>query len=370
MKASTYMKLALARPRAAGLAAAAVAACGAALAVTPAQAGYSFETINDPADQPFMGATFTNLLGINNSDLIAGFYGSGQAGDPNKGFLLTLPNTFTPENFPGSAQTQLTGLNDMGTSVGYLYLTNNGVPVDNQFGFYVKGGTFVEVNNPNTPTSTPPGILIENQLLGVTNNDLAVGFYNTVGIDASGDHAVSHGYTYDIATKTFSANIDDPNASLTNGGTVAAAINNFDEIAGFFTDSSGVIHGFIDNGGVFTTVDPLGATETELLGVNDKGIADGFTIIGGVMHGILYNSVTKAFTTLDPSGSHGTTLNGINNAGDVVGFFVDAAGNTDGLLGTPVPEPATWVMMLTAFGGLGLLGLRGARKREIASAAS
>jgi hypothetical protein len=369
MKAAISTILAFARSSAGGIAVAGLAACGAALTPTGAHAaGYNFVTHNDPIDQPFMGATFTNLLGINNSDLIAGFYGSGQAGDPNKGFFLTLPNTFMPENFPGSAQTQMTGLNDMGTSVGYLYLTNNGVPVDNQFGFYMKGVTFVEVNNPNTPTSTPPGILIENQLLGVTNNDLAVGFYNTVGVDASGDHAVSHGYTYDIATKTFSANIDDPNASKTNGGTIAAAINNSDEIAGFFTDSSGVQHGFIDNGGVFSTVDPAGATQTQLLGLNDKGIADGFAVIGGVQHGILFNSLTDTFTMLDPTGSTATTLNGINNAGDVVGFFVDGA-NTDGTLGTPVPELSTWVMILAGFAGLGWLGLGRYRWPGVARAA-
>jgi hypothetical protein len=363
MKTSVFTKLALTRSRAAGIAAVALAACGAALAATPAQAGYNFETKNDPADQPFMGATFTNLLGINNSDLIAGFYGSGAAGDPNTGFLLSLPNTFTPENVPPpSMQTQMTGLNDKGTFVGYNYLTNLGVPSDNQFGFYLKGTVFFPVNNPNTPTSPPSGILIENQLLGVTNNDLAVGFYNSVGHDATGFHAVSHGYTYDIATNTYSANIDDPNASTTNGGTVAAAINNSDEIAGFFTDSSGVIHGFIDNGGSFSTVDPLGATETQLLGLNDKGIADGFAVIGGVQHGILFDSLTDTFTILDPPGSMGTTLNGINDAGDVVGFFVDALKNTDGTLGTPIPETSTWVMILAGFAGLGCLGLRRSRR--------
>jgi hypothetical protein len=369
MKTTVFAKLPLARPRAAGIAAVALAACGAALASTEAQAQYSFVTKNDPAS-----TTFTNLLGINNSDLIAGFYGSGAAGDPNKGFLLTLPSAFAPENFPGSAQTQMTGLNDTGTFVGYNYLTNGGVAVDNQFGFYLKGGVFHPVNNPKTPTSPPSGILIENQLLGVTNADLAVGFYNSVGMDAKGNpHPVSHGYTYDIATKVFSADINDPNAGIpTNpnlqpGGTVAAAINNSDEIAGFFTDAAGVIHGFIDNGGVFTTVDPKGATETQLLGLNDKGFADGFTVVGGVMHGILYNTLTNTFTMLDPKGTQGTTLNGINNAGDVVGFFFDGT-NTDGLIGAPVPEPATWVMILTAFAGLGWLGF--GRTRRVARAAS
>src|SRR5579863_10527422 len=95
---------------------------------------YSFETINDPADPAFQGATFTNVLGINNFGEIAGFYGSGQAGDPNKGYLLRH-DQFIPENFPGSAQTQLTGLNDEGVETGYFYPTNNGVPFDNQFGF-------------------------------------------------------------------------------------------------------------------------------------------------------------------------------------------------------------------------------------------
>ena len=378
MKTSVFARLALAPSRAAGIAAAALAACGAALAPTGAQAGYGFEIINDPADKPFppppaMGKTFTNLLGINNNHMIAGFYGSGAAGDPNTGFLLTLPHTFMPENFPApSKQTQMTGLNDNGTFVGYNYFTNGGVPVDNQFGFYLKGGVFHPVNNPATPTSPPPGILIENQLLGVTNSDLAVGFYNSVGHDATGFHPVSHGYTFDIAHGTFSANIDDPAASTTNGGTVAAAINNSDEIAGFFTDSSGVIHGFIHNGASFMTVDPPGSVETELLGLNDKGLAVGFYCVSagcpaGSMHGLLFNSLTDTFTNV--FGRATTTLNGINDQNQIVGFFVDAAGNTDGLLANPIPELSTWVMILTGFAGLAGLGLRRTRRPEVARAA-
>jgi hypothetical protein len=376
MKATISTILAFARSSAGGIAVAALAACGAALTSTGAHAaGYIFETINDPAQPPFMSTTFTNLMGINSSgDLIAGFYGSGQAGDPNTGFLLTLPSkTFTPDNatFPGLlppfhvAQTQITALNDNGIRTGYTYPTNNGVLVDFQFGFYEKGGVFTMVNNSKTPDCSIPkacdkGVITENQLIGVNNEDIAVGFYND-------SHGNSHGYTFDIKTNTFSADINDPNAV----STVTAAINNSEEIAGFYTDSTtGVIHGFIDNGGSFTTVDPLGATETEVLGLNDKGIADGFAVIGGVQHGILYNSLTKMFTILDPPGSTSTTLNGLNDAGDVVGFFMDAAGNTDGALGTPVPEPPAWLMILAGFAGLGCLGLRRSRRPGVARAAS
>src|SRR5258708_16171241 len=54
---------------------------------------YNFETINYPGD------TFTQLLGINNSDIIAGYHGA----TVNQGFTLVLSGRiFTAENFPGS----------------------------------------------------------------------------------------------------------------------------------------------------------------------------------------------------------------------------------------------------------------------------
>jgi hypothetical protein len=204
MKSSNFLKFAIARPR--GTVAAALAACGAALAPIGAQAaGYSFQTINDPADFPpppgAGGLTFTNLMGItSNGDTIPGFYGSGQAGDPNTGFVLTLPSKFTPSNaiFPGlappfnAAQTQMTAINGNGTTfTGYTYPTNNGVPVDFQFGFYEQGGVFTMVNNPKTPDCgamgvCDSGVITENQLIGVNNANLAVGFYNDIHGDSHG----------------------------------------------------------------------------------------------------------------------------------------------------------------------------------------
>ena len=37
----------------------------------------------------------------------------------------------------------------------------------------------------------------------------------------------------------------------------------------------------------------------------------------------------------DPHGIGTTTINGVNNAGDRVGFYVDSAGNTDGMIALP-----------------------------------
>jgi hypothetical protein len=286
---------------------------------------FTFKTFNNPADPPFNGVTFNNLMGINNFGLIAGFYGSGQAGDPNQGFLLNRPHQYTAVDFPHVAQTQVTGLNDFGTLVGYLYRTNNGTAVDNQFGFYERDGVFVEVNNPHTPKNPPSGTLIENQLMGVNDFNMAVGFYN----DASGN---SHGYTYNINKGTFSADINDPNAV----GTVTAAINNLGGLVGFYKDAAGVTHGFVDNHGHFATVNAPGADGTQLLGVNDFGVAVGLETVGTALHGIIYNEFTHKITVLDdPKGIGTTTFNGINDLGQIVGFYVDSKGNTDGLLAQP-----------------------------------
>jgi hypothetical protein len=175
--------------------------------------------------------------------------------------------------------------------------------------------------------------------MGVNDFNVAVGFYN----DASGN---SHGYTYNINTAKFSADINEPNAV----STVSAAINNFGGIAGFYTDSGGAIHGFLDNHGHFSTVDAPGASETELLGFNDFGIAVGLDMVNGAMHGIVFNSHTGRFTTLDdPHGIGTTTLNGINDFGQIVGFYVDKHGSADGLLATPtllgIPEAGHGHMM-------------------------
>lgn len=51
-------------------------------------AGYHFSTLNNAGDP-----TFNQLLGINNLDKIAGYFGSGAKGHPNMGYRIKPPTS-------------------------------------------------------------------------------------------------------------------------------------------------------------------------------------------------------------------------------------------------------------------------------------
>jgi hypothetical protein len=77
------------------------------------------------------------------------------------------------------------------------------------------------------------------QILGINDKGLAVGYY--------GDSTLSqHGFLYDINTGKYTF-LDDPSEAFHNGVEVTqiTGINNNNEIAGFYSDANGVLHGFV-----------------------------------------------------------------------------------------------------------------------------
>jgi hypothetical protein len=277
----------------------------------PAAADYSFGTLNDPGD-----ATFNELLSINDHGHIGGYFGSGAAGHPNTGYILRPPYgraKYQRIMFPGSAQTQLTGLNNTGVQVGFWSASGGTHRIA---GWYLENGQYHSVaDNASSPM---------NELLGVNDHDVAVGFY----VDARG---LDHAYTYDIATKRFGA-ITVPGAS----SVVAAAINNAGAVAGFFTGGAGQAEGFVlaPGGGLSVLRFPR-ATATRATGINDAGEVVGYYQLGAGTHGFTWTSA-RGFATVDgPGGAVSTAISGVNDAGDLVGYYTDRAGHTDGLLATP-----------------------------------
>ena len=285
---------------------------------------YSFRTLDNAND-----LTFNQLLGINDEGVIAGYFGSGAQGHPNKGYLLLPPlysqHSYTDENFPGSVQTQVTGLNNRGVTVGFWSDMNNASMSNDNFGFVDVDGHFRNADFPTGAPASPP----VDQLLGVNDSDMAVGFYT----DESGNN---HGYEYNIGDSRFSTVTDPaaPDASLT-----AAAINDRGDVAGFYANpSSGNTDGFLKAHGQFIDLAVPGASSTMALGVNGSDEVVGVYVPGDnaqALDGFIWTP-QHGFTTLDdPHGLGTTTINGVNDLGQVVGFYVDANGNTDGFVATP-----------------------------------
>lgn len=272
---------------------------------------YTFTTLDDQADP-----TFNQLLGINNHGKIAGYFGSGAVGHPNKGYTLTSPygqNNYHNENFPGSVQTQVTAIDNIGNTAGF-WVDGNG----NNFGFVEWNGVFTSYKDPHTGKGTV------NQLLGINDKGIAVGFYTDV-------NGVNHAYKLDQATGKFTE-------LHPTGATSAQAtgINDNGDITGILTSSTGATVGFLLKGGVYTEFDFPNSTNTQPFGINKTDQIVGFYVDGaGLMHGFVLSSPlnhAKWQSIDDPNGVGTTTVNGINDNGQLVGFYVDAAGNTDGFL--------------------------------------
>jgi hypothetical protein len=277
---------------------------------SPNMRHFKFKTIDNTSDP-----TFNQLLGINNMRTISGYYGGGTAGHPNKGYTVVPPYkqaNFTAENYPGSMQTQVTCIDNLGNTGGF-WVDNSNV----NRGFIEWNGVFTSYTDPQSSNSTV------NQILGLNDNGIAAGFYT----DGSG---VNHGFTLDQATGKFKP-VEPPGAT----NVTASAINNSGDVVGFYTSSSQVVS-FLERGGKFSAFSYPGSTSTMAFGVNDHdAIVGGYADASGNAHGfLLQHPLTKAtFTSIDdPHGIGTTTLNGLNDRLNMVGFYVDPAGNTDGML--------------------------------------
>jgi hypothetical protein len=287
---------------------------------------YTYTTLDNSND-----LTFNQLLGINDSGVIAGYFGSGMAMHPNKGYEL-LPNYgqdgYRVENFPGSNQTQVTGLNNRSTQVGFQSPTDTGA--DANYGWYSldDGHSFTQVNVP-LPAGFTPASPPVTQLVGVNDSNIAVGFEN----DSNGN---AHGFVYEVRSNQATFTTISGASSVTD-----AAINNGGQITGFFTPASGPVESFLTSHAGLETIAYPGAASTQALGVNNYGEVVGvYTTGSGASAQSFGFTWTKkgGFTSIsDPNGVGTTTVNGVNDQGDLVGFYVDSTGNTDGMLVTPRP---------------------------------
>ena len=291
---------------------------------------YSFQNIAFPAD------TFTQLLSINDGDVIAGYHGQAI----NKGFTLTLPGlNFTSENFPNSAQTQVTGINDAGVTSGF-YIDAFGT----NHGFLDNNGVFTNVDFAGTTF---------NQLLGLNNNGQAAGYFQ----DPSGlqhPYVLQPGGTFNLLGPSLPGGASGQATDINDGG----------QVTGFYATAAGD-NGFLWSAGRLLTLSVPGAAITEALGLNNLGQVVGFfqNTATSNPQGFIYSG--GIFTTVDDPGASQTTINGINNFGQIVGFaLVGDQPSTVGFVGSPIAVPEPSLLSLLALGSTSLIGMCILRSRR------
>jgi uncharacterized membrane protein len=161
------------------------------------------------------------------------------------------------------------------------------------------------------------------------------------------DGITAHGFLRD--EKGVFTTIDHPDAPL---GTVALDINNRGQIVGAYVDAELATHGFLLDRGVFTTIDPPGASFTEAAGINGRGqIVGPYLDPDGTAHGFLRDRGhgarrdTGVFTTIDLPGALATTADHLNNRGQIVGTYSEVS-NTRPI--DTVRGPTSWLSSASA----------------------
>jgi uncharacterized membrane protein len=270
----------------------------------------------------------TMALGINDTGTVAGSHGT-----PKQGFTLTLPNSFTTMNFPGSTGTQVFDINNSGNTAGFFIDAANGI-----HGYLYQGGTFTSKDMPGA---------VVTELLGLNDTNRTVGFSGTGAL--LGQQAITE-QSGVFTTLVLPSNVRSQ----------ATRINNAGNIVGWYmpNNTSGV--GFLDVGGVISQLVFPGASLTNAWGINDNGeIVGDYTDAANVTHGFI--DLGGVFTSFDVPGAGLTTIKDVNSSGQIVGWYTDSAQNIIGFVGTPitVPEPGTLALVALA----GLIGIR--RRPEI-----
>jgi probable HAF family extracellular repeat protein len=103
-----------------------------------------------------------------------------------------------------------------------------------------------------------------------------------------------------MTTYTFST-ITDPFG--VNGNSVATGINDAGQIVGYYSDSKGATHGFLDIGGSYTTLDdPNGVNGTWAYGISNSGFIVGQYIdTNSVLQSFIYGNFPAPRGTTSPS---------------------------------------------------------------------
>ena len=324
--------------------------------------------------------------GLNNHGVVVGreYAVSNCSSAPSQAFLYGSSGLVSLGTLGGS-QAQASAINDAGLVVGFSATANDagyhafayqgGLMID----LGTLGGSFsqasgVSANGDIVGDSTLAGDTVDHAFIyhdGVMHDLGAFGGTDSAafGVNDSGDIVGVYLHS-DGAQHAFLIR----NGEMTDLGgdnSLAAAVN----ASGVMTGNSafgpaGHLHAIVDDGSGLVDLGSLGPTDSYGFSINARGdVVGGFLLASGKERAFISDGVTmrNLNTLIDPA--LGWTLfeaRSINDSGEISVWGRNRfSGASGAVLLTPVPEPATWALMLSGFG---LAGAALRRRRTMVAA--
>ncbi len=218
---------------------------------------------------------------------------------------LVKASSTTVISDPSGTATQCYGVNAAGVVVGY-YIN----AAQSAVGFIYKDGTYTDYLAPESNAA-----MGGTQLNAISDKGLIAGTYS----DASG-----YSRAFTLTGSTFRA--------VTVSGAnylVSTGVNDRHQVvAQSFDANNNILANYLVDGSAVTTLGYPGASRTIAHAINSSGtVAGHFTDSSGVVHGFTYDSATSTYSgPIDAPGRAATLLIGINDAGTVVGATPSPSG--------------------------------------------
>ena len=338
---------------------------------------YTFTLLDHPA-----APEYTYPIAINNKGQIVGFYDEAQTGLHN--FIWTRRGGYTVFTGPPGSVTRPTGINDLGSVVGY----DSASYINHGFVWDVRNG-FNTLDVPFATQSVAGGgthlnnINDDGKITGTYVDDIGVhGFIwdsrsGFITINSPMDHVFSYGgcivpvYINNAAilAGSYYYSIDYHSCGFMWSGakgittlafpeaieTYIGGINDLGRIWGLYNLAPDSFHSFVwDSQNGFVTFNFPSASATYVRGMNDRGqMAGSYALNNGeASHGFVWDKA-NGFTTLDvpcPTGlTCSTSIGSINNLGQVMGSYWDGTASHNFMASPTQPPDFKVVNNRTAF---------------------
>jgi hypothetical protein len=249
---------------------------------------------------PVSGAKDTLVSAFNDKGVVQGTFID--SGNKKHGFFGTVAGSYTTFDYQSGGNTVAIGSDTAGDITGGYYGTSTNFCDATPFERTSNGNITVIKKGTKALTGLAWGMNPKGEFVGYTCDQTGVitGYVGKAGK-----------YTGDVKISGFQLAV------------APSGINDSDTIVGWSVDTGGVAKGFILKGSTTSFVTYPNAQQTQLLGLNNNGLATGaWTDSKSVQHAFIYDTKKSKFTSIEPKNAKTSVAGSVNSDG-VVALYTD-----------------------------------------------